>query len=344
MNIEKERFGILSNGKKAKLYTLSAGDLKLSLTNIGASWTSLIVPSRYGKDDILLGFPGLDGYLSNEPYLGSTVGRVANRIKGAAFSLNGKTYRLDKNNGENTLHSGYRNFAKRRWKSEAYEEAEGVYIRFELESPDGDCGFPGKLKAVVSYGLTKSNEIICDYRAKVNRSCPINITNHAYFNLIGEGKGDILSHEVQIYSSSYIEVDESLIPTGRLLPVENTDLDFTTRRKILPDSALLECFKGYDNCFVVDGEPGQLRPCAEVFEPYSGRSMKVYTSQPGVQLYTGNFLNVIAGKYGSFYTKYTGFCLETQHFPDSPNNSNFPSCIVEPGTEYHERAVFSLDW
>ncbi|MCL2410548.1 MAG: galactose mutarotase [Treponema sp.] len=335
MEIKKENFGICSNGKKAKLYTLSAGDLKLSLTNIGASWTSLIVPSRSGKNDVLLGFSGLDGYLANESYFGVTVGRFANRIKNATFNLNGKTYKLDANDGNNNLHSGFKGFDKRRWKSEAYEENEGVYIRFELESPDGDCGFPGNLKAVVSYGLTKSNELICDYRARTDQSCPVNLTNHSYFNLSGEGRGDILSHEAVLYSSYYVEVDETNIPTGRLVSVANTEFDFTQRRKIAQD---------YDHCFAVDGAPGQLRPCAEVYDSSSGRSMKVFTSQPGIQFYTGNFLSGIAGKEGSRYAKNSGFCLETQHFPDTPNQSHFPSCIADPENEYHERAVFSFDW
>jgi len=343
MKIDKKKFGILSNGKKAKLWTLSAGDIKLSMTNIGASWTSLIVPSANGKDDILLGFSGLDGYLNNIPYLGVTVGRFANRIKDASFSLNGKTYNLEANDGKNSLHSGSRGFPKRCWKSEAYEENEGVYVRFEFESPEGDCGFPGKMNAIVSYGLTKSNEIICDYQANVSKPCPVNLTNHAYFNLAGEGNGSILSHEVVLHSSSYVEVDSSNIPTGRILPVDGTEFDFRQARKIRLDSYSSDQFNGYDHCFVTDGEPGKLRKCAEVYEPVSGRSMKVFTTQPGVQFYTGNFLD-ISGKLGSRYVKYSGFCLETQHFPDSPNHENFPSCIITPHKDYHEKAVFTFDF
>jgi aldose 1-epimerase len=342
MEIDKKVFGILSNGKKVKLWTLSAGDLRLSLTNLGATWTSLIVPSRKGvKDDVLLGFNGADGFFNNIPFFGVTVGRFANRIKGAAFSIDGKTYRLHANDGGNNLHSGPRGFDKLLWKSEAYEENEGVYVRFELESPDGDCGFPGNLKAVVCYGLTKSNELIADYQAKVDLPCPVNLTNHAYFNLAGEGKGNVLSHEVILHSSSYVEVDKRCIPTGRINPVKGTNFDFLTRKKIC--SSAPEKFPGFDHCFVVDGEPGKLRPCAEVYEPDSGRSMKVFTTQPGVQFYTGNHLDII-GKYGSRYTKHSGFCLETQHFPDTPNQNAFPSCIVQPGGDYEEKAVFSFSW
>jgi len=342
MEIDKKTFGILSNGKKVKLYTLSAGDLKLSLTNFGAAWTSLIVPSHKGvMDDVLLGYSGLDGYLNNGPYIGVTVGRFANRIAGAAFTLNEKTHTLEANDGKNNLHSGRRGFGKLLWKSEAYEESEGVYVRFELESPDGDCGFPGNLKAVVSYGLTKSNEIIADYQAKVDEPCPVNLTNHAYFNLAGEGNGDILSHEIILYSSSYVEVDKHAIPTGNLVSVDGNAFDFKKRKRI---NAAFGKVHGYDHCFVVDGEPGKLRPCADVYEPSSGRSMKVFTTQPGVQFYTGNYLNNIAGKQGSCYVKHSGFCLETQHFPDTPNQSSFPSCIAGPEKDYHEKAVFSFNW
>jgi aldose 1-epimerase len=341
MEIKKKKFGVLSNGKKVRLYTLSAGDLTLSLTNYGAAWTSLIVPSRNGSyDDVLLGYSGLEGYLTNQPFIGVTVGRFANRIKDAAFTLDGNKYTLTANDGKNNLHSGPRGFDRLLWKSEAYEENDGVFVRFELESPDGDCGFPGNLKAVVSYGLTKSNEIIANYHAKVDKPCPVNLTNHAYFNLAGEGKGNILSHEVLLYSSSYVEIDKYAIPTGRLIDVKDTPFDFTQRRHV---DANLGKLTGYDHCFAVDGEEGKLRPCAEVIEQDSGRIMKVFTTQPGVQFYTGNHLNNVAGKQGSVYVKHTGFCLETQHFPDTPNQSGFPSCIAGPDSDYNEKAVFAFN-
>jgi len=342
MNIKVKKFGVLSNGKKVRLYTLSAGDLKLSLTNFGAAWTSLIVPSHKGVyDDVLLGYSGLEGYLNNQPFIGVTVGRFANRIKDAAFTLNDKKYTLLANDGKNNLHSGPRGFDRMLWKSEAYEESEGVYVRFELESPDGDCGFPGKLKAIVSYGLTKSNEIFANYHVKVDKPCPVNLTNHAYFNLAGEGKGNILSHEVLLYSSSYVEVDRHAIPTGKLVSVKGTPFDFTQRRRIDANFGILN--KGYDHCFAVDGEAGKLRPCAEVIEHDSGRIMKVFTTQPGVQFYTGNHLINVTGKQGSVYKKHSGFCLETQHYPDTPNQIGFPSCIAGPGNDYEEKAVFAFN-
>ena len=341
MTISKKTFGILSSGKKVRLYVLKAGDLKLCLSNFGAAWTSLIVPSRKGpKADVLLGYTGLAGYLENKPFLGVTAGRFANRISAARFTLSGQTYNLDKNDGENTLHGGFRGFDKLLWKAEAYEENEGVFVRFELVSPDGDRGFPGKVKAVVSYGLTKSNEVIASYEAKAGAPTPVNFTNHSYFNLAGEGSGSILSHELCLHSSACVEVDSQNIPTGRLLPVDNTPFDFRSRKSVgrdLPGG-------GYDHCFVIDGEPGKLRPCAEAFEPASGRNMKVFTTQPGVQFYTGNKLSGLPGKQGSVYAKHAGFCLETEHFPDSPNQSAFPSCVFGPGKDYHEKAVFAFDW
>jgi len=340
MEIDKKTFGILSNGKKVKIYTLSAGDLTLSLTNFGAAWTSLTVPSRKGAADVLLGYSGLNGYLNNGPFLGVTVGRFANRIKDASFTIDGVTYRLEANDGKNTLHSGKRGFDKLLWKAEEYEDGGGVYVRFELDSPDGDCGFPGNLKAAVTYGLTKSNELIADYRARVDRRCPVNLTNHAYFNLAGEGQGSILSHEILLYSSSYVEVDRHNIPTGRIVPVEGA-FDFRTRRRINSKPGL---FRGYDHCFAVDGEIGKLRPCAEVYEHDTGRFMKVSTTQPGVQFYTGNHLKNIEGKSGSRYVKHSGLCLETQHFPDTPNQVTFPPCTANPDKDYHEKAVFSFDW
>jgi aldose 1-epimerase len=345
MKISRKNFGILSNGKKVLLYTLKAGDLKLCLSNFGAAWTSLMVPARKGgKSDVLLGFSGLDGYLNNGPYLGVTVGRFANRIGGAGFTLDGKKYRLDANDNGNTLHSGKSGFDKRLWKSEAYEDSGAVYVRFELESPDGDGGFPGNLKAVVSYGLSKSNEIIVRYEAKSDASTPINLTNHAYFNLAGEGAESLLTHELRLHSSSYLEVDDKAIPTGRLIPVRDGPFDFRKRKPFMRDREKGEpSFEGYDHCFTIDGDSGKLRPCAEVMETESGRIMKVLTTQPGVQFYTGNMLPGTPGKGGSIYTKHTGFCLETQHFPDSPHQHDFPSCIFGPDRNYSEKSVFSFE-
>jgi aldose 1-epimerase len=233
MKISKKTFGLLSDGKKVHLYTLKAGELTLSISTLGATWTSLMVPSRRKiTDDILLGYGSFDGYVNNS-YFGVTVGRFANRIGGAAFSLGSKKYSLYKNDGESSLHGGRAAFSGRVWEAEAYEERDGVFVRFELKSPDGDEGYPGKLRAVVSYGLTKSNEVVADYEAKVDAPCPVNLTNHAYFNLSGEGRGaDVLSTELKLYCSSYLEVDKALIPTGKLIAVEDNPFDFRKQKPI----------------------------------------------------------------------------------------------------------------
>jgi aldose 1-epimerase len=341
MKVTRRSFGVLSNGRKVHIYTLRAGDLSLSISTLGATWTSLLAPSRKNiKEDVLLGFSTLTGYTAANPYMGATVGRFGNRIGGGTFTLGGSAHKLYKNDGSHSLHGGRRGFDKQIWKAEAYEERDGIFVRFELNSPGGDEGYPGALKAAVSYGLSKSNEVIADYRAVVDAPSPVNLTNHSYWNLAGEGKGDVLSHEVTLCSSSYIEVDESLIPTGRLTPVDGGPFDFRRRKPVGRDIAAAG--GGYDHCFTVDGAPGELRPSAEVYESGSGRTMKVSATQPGVQFYTGNFLDGLVGKHGSVYNKHAGFCLETQHYPDSPNRPEFPSAVFGPGRDYHEKAVFSF--
>jgi aldose 1-epimerase len=347
VKVTKKTFGVLPNGKKVHLYTLKAGDMSLSLSTLGAAWTSLLVPSALkGTDDLLLGYGSFDGFVHNNEFFGVTIGRFANRIGGAEFSLGGKNYPLYKNNGKNTLHGGRLPFSSRVWKAEAYEERDGVFVRFELKSPDGEEGYPGNLWATVNYGLTKSNEVVADYEAKLDALCPVNLTNHAYFNLAGEGRGlNVLSTELKLFCSTYLEVDDGLVPMGNILPVKNTPMDFRARKPIGRDiEALYQIAKGYDNCFVVDGEPGKLRPFAEVYDPFSGRSMRGFTTQPGLQLYTGNHLVPMQGKIGSAYDKHGGFCLETQYFPDSPNKPDFPSAIFGPGRDNQEKAVFAFDW
>jgi aldose 1-epimerase len=350
VKISEKTFGVLASGKKVRLYTLKAGGLSLSLSTLGATWTSLLVPSRKGAaEDVLLGYSTLEGYAHNAPCLGATVGRFANRIRGGGFTLNGRRYELGKNSGGHTLHGGPRGFDKLLWKAEAYEEQDGVFVRFELESPDGDQGFPGNLAAAVSYGLTKSRELVADYQARLDADCPVNLTNHAYFNMAGEGRGLILDHEALIHGSAYVEVDREQIPTGKLAALRDGPFDFSSPKPIGRDFEATRGTNGsdgpgYDHCFVLDGDPGKLRPCADVFEPLSGRSMRVFTTQPGVQFYTGNFLDGIAGKMGSLYGRHSGFCLETQGLPDSPNRKEFPSAVFGPNRDYHERSIFAFDW
>ncbi|HCM27981.1 MAG: galactose mutarotase [Treponema sp. GWB1_62_6] len=341
MKIKKRPYGTLSTGEEADLYILKAGDLSLGISTWGGTLVSLIVPSRSGKyDDVLLGYSTFDPYTRKNPYFGATIGRYANRIGDARFSLDGTTYALAKNNGANTLHGGLRGFDKYVWAAEAFEEKGGVYLRLTLASPDGDEGYPGNLKATVVYGLTGNDELVAEYKAKVDAPCPVNLTNHAYFNL--RGSGDILGHEVALSCSSYVPVGAALLPTGEIAKVEGTPFDFSKRKSIGKD--LKAAGGGYDHCFAVDGKPGELRPCAEVYEPSSGRTMRLSTTQPGVQFYTGNFLDGIPGKLGAVYDKHAGFCLETQHFPDGPNRKEFPDCVFGPDRKYQEKSVFSFDW
>ena len=349
MNIIKKTFGILSDGSEVDIYTLNAGDMSLSISCFGAAWTSLILPGKRGRDDILLGFSTLDGYMHNSPHIGTTIGRFANRVGNATFSLNGKKYRLNQNDGKNSLHGGRRGFDRKLWKAFPYEDTNGVFVRFELKSPDGEEGYPGNCTATVIYGLN-GNEISAEYKAEVDAPCPVNLTNHAYFNLAGEGNGNVLEHEVILHASAYVESGPDLIPTGKLLPVAGTPYDFSAAKPISADFAAVcggdtaAIGRGYDTCYVINGVPPVLRPCAEVRERESGRLLKVSATQPGVQFYTGNFLDGIEGKAGSIYKKNAGFCLETQYFPDSPNKNSFPSAIFGPDRQYHEQAIFAFNW
>ncbi|HAE22811.1 MAG TPA: galactose-1-epimerase [Spirochaetaceae bacterium] len=341
MGITKKIFGVLGNGEEAELYTLSYGDVSLSISNYGGTIISLVLPSRSGRrDDVVLGYSTLGSYMNNYPYFGATIGRFANRIALGRFAIDGRIYTLDKNNGPNTLHGGFKGFDKYVWEAEAYEENGNGYLRLTLESPDGDEGYPGKLRAVVTYGLEEGYRLSANYFATVDAPCPINLTNHAYFNLKGEGRGDVLGHELELYASAYLPVSASLIPTGALEKTAGGPFDFSERKAMGRD--MDGTGGGYDHCFAVDGTIGTLRPCAAVYEAESGRSMQLSTTQPGVQFYSGNFLDGIAGKRGSIYGKHAGFCLETQHYPDSPNQAGFPSCVYGPGRDYSERAEYSF--
>jgi aldose 1-epimerase len=256
---------------------------------------------------------------------------------------------LSTNRSPHSLHGGRRGFDKQVWKADAWRDEEGVAVRFELESPDGDEGYPGNLRAEVTYGLTRRNEISAGYFARVDRPCPVNFTNHAYFNLMGEGSGRITGHEAVIHGSHIIEVDKTLIPTGKRLDVAGTPFDFRTRKPI--GAGIEAAGGGYDHCYALDhwqdadagaGAAERLFTAAEIYEPKTGRILKLKTTQPGLQLYTGNFLDGIEGKPGSVYDKHDGFCLETQHFPDSPNQDGFPSALFGPERDYDEKAVFSF--
>ncbi|WP_428771770.1 aldose epimerase family protein [Treponema sp. HNW] len=346
MKIKKRRFGVLSDGTKLTLYTLSNTSMAFSVTDYGCIITSLFVPDKQGKlEDIVLGYSTIEGYINDtNTYFGSCVGRYANRIANARFSLNGTEYRLDANNGKNCLHGGFKGYNRTVWKSKAYRKPDEIGIRFSRTSHDGEQGFPGKLKIEVEYALTKTNELIFRYKAAAKKDTVVCLTNHSYYNLAGEGAPDILSHRMRINADSYLPVNSDLIPLKKT-PVEKTPFDFRVFKTVGQD--IKKAGGGYDHCFCIDktdklctaGAAKGLLLCAEVEESVSGRTMSVYTDCPGVQFYTGNFLDVSSGKNGLPYKKHGAFCLETEAFPDSPNRSDFPSVVVKAGTVYESRTV-----
>jgi aldose 1-epimerase len=314
----------------------------MKVTNYGGIITSLEVPDRYGKlSDIVLGYDDLGGYLRETPYFGAIVGRYGNRIAKGKFVLDGKEYTLARNNGENHLHGGAKGFDKEVWDAQEFKNTSEVGLKLHYLSRDGEEGYPGNLDITVTYSLTNLNELRIDYLATTDKATPVNITQHSYFNLKGAGNGNILNHIVMINALRFTVVDSTLIPTGELRSVKGTPMDFTSPKSI--GEHIKEVGNkpvGYDHNFVLNS-PGLMEPEVKVFEPQSGRVMEVYTDQPGVQFYTGNFLDgSITGKDGKKYGQYYGFCLETQHFPDSPNQPGFPTTILRPGESYKSSTIY----
>ena len=344
MQCQKSEFGQLPNGKTAHLFTCTnQNGLVMKLTDYGAIVVELQAPDRQGNvENINLGFDSVERYLEGHPYFGSTVGRYANRIARGQFTLDGKTYQLATNNGPNHLHGGLVGFDKVLWNAEEVETADAVGVRFSYQSKDGEEGYPGNLQATVTYTLTNRNEMKIDYVAKTDKATPINLTNHCYWNLQGAKSGTkIMGHVLMLNADRYLPVDDTLIPTGELKPVEGTPFDF---RKPHPIGQMVEQVPGdppgYDHCFVLNNQDGDLALAARVSDPESGRVMEVYTTQPGIQLYTGNFMDGSVSSGG--HQQHTAFCLETQHFPDSPNRPTFPSAILQPGQTYHQVTVHAF--
>jgi aldose 1-epimerase len=308
----------------------------------GATLVSLEVPDREGNfADITLGCDSLEGYLSASPYFGSTVGRYANRISKGKFTLDGVEYTLAQNNGENHLHGGIQGFDKVIWEAEPVRMEEAVGVKFVYLSKDGEEGYPGNLTSTVAYMLTDRDELRISYELETDKATPVNLTHHSYFNLAGQGNRDILDHELMIDADKYTPVDEGLIPTGEIRNVEGTPMDFTTPHTI--GERIDQVEGGYDHNFVLRGDGGTLILAARVYEPESRRVMQIRTTEPGIQFYSGNFLDgSITGKAGKVYHKHYGFCLEPQHFPDSPNKPNFPSTILRPGDRYMSLTVFKF--
>ncbi|MFH2113304.1 MAG: aldose epimerase family protein [Spirochaetota bacterium] len=323
-------FGILSDGSEPKLHLLDNGTMRVAISDYGAIITSVLVPSgRAEAVDVVLGASALAGYAARHPYFGATIGRFANRIADGRFSLDGKEYRLAANNGKNHLHGGLKGFDRRMWTSEVYTEKGAACARMRLRSMDGNEGYPGTLDVIATFMLDQDNRLGICYEASTDAATPVNLTNHSYFNLQGEGNCSILDHELEISASQYLAVNEGLIPDGAPLTVTATPFDFRKSKPIGRDIAKAG---GYDHCFVIDGT--NLRTAAKAKDPQSGRTLELRTTMPGVQFYSGNFLAGFPGKHGSVYEKHAGFCLEAEYFPDSPNRQDFPSCILKPGQEY----------
>ncbi len=342
--ITKASFGKLPDGTPVDLYTLKSEAVQVEVTNFGARIVSIKTPDRTGKiADVALGYSTLDGYVAdNKTYVGSVVGRYGNRIAHGKFSIDGHEYSITLNNGANTLHGGTIGFDRKVWTAKEI----GGGVEFTLVSPDGDQGYPGTLTAHVKYTL-RGDALHIDYTATTDKPTVLNLTNHAYFNLSGEGSGLILGEEMTIYADKYTPVDSGLIPTGELAPVEGTPFDFRKStvigKRMGDDNEQLKLGGGYDHNWVLNGKMGELHPAARVYDPASGRVLTVTTTEPGVQFYAGNSIpGTFTGKSGVVYVKNAGFCLETQHFPDSPNEKAFPSTELKPGQTMHSSTVFTF--
>ena len=348
-NVKKQSYGKMPDGTPVDLYLLTnANGMEAHLTAYGGTLVSLTAPDRHGAfTDVVLGMDTLDGCRSQTAWFGALIGRYGNRIGAAKFTLEGKTYQLPVNDGPNTLHGGPRGFGKQLWQVREVASSEGPAVEFSYVSKDGEEGFPGTLTAKVIYTLTNKNELKIDYTATTDKPTVVNLTNHAYFNLKGAGVGDILAHEVMIDASRFTPVDATLIPTGELRAVKGTPFDFTKATaigaRIDANDQQLNFGKGYDHNWVLDKTGAGLTKAAEVYEPTTGRVMQVWTTEPALQFYTGNFLDgSLRGKGGKVYQRRGAFCMETQHYPDSPNHPAFPSTELKPGTTYHTTTVYSF--
>jgi aldose 1-epimerase len=343
MSVNTESFGQTPDGRQVDLYTLAnANGLRARIINYGAILVSLEVPDRNGNPaDIVLGYDNLDEYLNRGGLFGAVVGRYANRIGGAKFVLDGVEYELVANNRPNHIHGGKIGFAKVVWRLEDIKaEDRQASVKLSYVSQDGEEGYPGNLACSVTYTLTDENELKIGYEAETDKATVLNLTNHSYFNLAGHGAGDVLGHVLMLNADKYTVFDDALIPTGEIRSVKATPFDFTTATPI--GARIGEVGAGYDQNYVLNGG-GSPALCARVSEPTSGRVMEVRTTEPGVQLYTGHWLNsTVTGKQGKVYGKHGGCCLETQHFPDSPNKPDFPSVVLKPGQKFTSVTVFEF--
>ena len=338
-------FGSLADGTPVALHTLTSDSLEVQLISFGAGIFSVRAPDRQGRrENVVLNFPDLEGYVRNHGskapnFFGSTIGRYANRIANARFSLDGKEYRLAQNNGRHSLHGGPGGFYNAVWRSESQADV----VAFHYLSPNGEEGFPGMVETNVRYSLSGS-QLEIDYVATTNAPTVLNLTNHAYFNLAGESHGSILNHELKLYASQFTPTDDTAIPTGELRELAGTPMDFRKSTaigaRIGANDEQLRFGSGYDHNFILDGDAAALKPAAELYDPVSGRLLEISTTEPAIQFYSGNFLDgSIRGKSGARYGKYAGLCLETQHYPDSPNRPEFPSTVVRPGETFRSTTI-----
>jgi aldose 1-epimerase len=342
-------FGRTPDGKAVEVYTLTnAGGMQVRAITYGAIIQGIRVPDRSGHlGDVALGYDSLPGYLTASPYFGAVVGRYANRIARGRFTLDGRTYRLAANDGPNHLHGGLKGYDKVVWGAQSFQRGDTVGVTFEHTSPDGDEGYPGTLRVAVTYTLTPGNQLVVEYGATTDRPTPVNLSQHTYFNLAGEGQGDVLQHVLTIRADRYTPVDTTLIPTGELASVAGTPFDFRAPApigaRIAEADPQLQRGRGYDHNFVLNRTGPGLIQAVHVVEPTTGRTLDISTTEPGLQFYSGNFLDgTITGKAGHVYAHRSALVLETQHFPDSPNHPRFPSTILRPGEEYRSRTVFAF--
>ena len=346
--VTRDRFGVAPDGKPVDVYTLvNARGIRTRILTYGGIIQTLETPDRGGKmDDVVLGFNDLQGYVKSSPYFGAIVGRYGNRIARGRFALDGRTYTLATNNGPNHLHGGIKGFDKVVWGAESFRSDTAVGLVLTHTSPDGDEGYPGTLRSKVTYTLTNRDELAIDSEATTDKPTIVNLTNHTYWNLAGDGTRDVLGHVMMIESSQIVPVDSTLIPTGQLLPVAGTPFDFRTPTPVgasIDDPHIQIRFGGgYDHTFVLDRAGGTaLSHAVRVTEPTTGRALDIFTTEPGVQVYSGNFLDgSFAGKRGRVYRRRYGLALETHHYPDSPNQPSFPSVVLRPGETYRTRTVF----
>jgi len=353
LSAEHKAFGKTNDGTPVEQYILrNSQGLQATVITYGGVLQSLKVPGKDGKaEDIVLGFDDVQGYQSGTAYFGATIGRYGNRLANGAFELDGRHYQVPKNDGPNSLHGGPLGFDKRVWKAQPTKSKDSVGVTLTYLSVDGEMGFPGNLKTEVTYSLTENNELRIDYKASTDKPTVLNLTNHSYFNLAGAGNGDVLKQVATLYASQYTPVNATLIPTGELAPVANTPMDFTQPtaigKNIKADHPQLKFAEqkqgGFDFNWVLDAKGDVSKLAADVSDPQSGRRLQLYTSEPGVQFYTGNFLDgTVKGKAGKIYPHWGAFTLETQHYPDSPNQPNFPSTRLDPGKTYTQSVVLKF--